>query len=78
MNFGLCANMSGFCSDSHILLITLDYNLLTHCPKVIILVPKDPSLQELFSGIISFDMSRILAKMSLLKSYKHEMVKEQK
>ena len=40
-----------------------DYNLLTHYPRVIILVPKDLSLQELFNGILSFDTGSILAEI---------------
>ena len=40
-----------------------NYNSLTHFPKVIILVPKDSSLQELFNGIISFDICSTLAEI---------------
>ena len=40
-----------------------NYNSLTHFPKVIILVPKDSSLRELFNGIISFNISSTLAEI---------------
>ena len=42
---------------------TFNYNSLAHFPEVIILVPKDSSLQELFNGIISFDISSTLAEI---------------
>jgi len=44
-------------------LIVFDYNSLIHCPEVIILVPKDFSLQELLNGILTFALSSIVAEI---------------
>ena len=41
-----------------------DFNSLTHCPKVIILVPNFIFVR-VFNSILIFDVSRILAEISL-------------
>ena len=59
----LSSHTRAFATVSLIALYIIDYNSLTHCSKVIILVPNDSSLQQLFNGIISFDICSTLAEI---------------
>ena len=51
------------CTKSKQIQDIFEYNSLIPFPKVIILVPKDSSLRELFNGVISFDISSVLAEI---------------
>ena len=59
----LSSHTRAFATVSLIALYIINYISLSHFPKVIILVPKDSSLRELFSGVISFDINSILAEI---------------